>query len=142
MYAELPVRRANVTSWVTLPFVGERLASVVHFGNGKDADLELTFASGRRATLPVSAVRVEADRGVVVDVSSWDDVSLRIEYFGPDLSLHSGRFGVPDYDDEFDAGFLAVAESWLAAGCQEELRWVVEVELRLASRPSDSSDAA
>jgi imidazolonepropionase-like amidohydrolase len=33
------------------PFAGERLASVVHFGNGKDAELLLTFAGGPRVTL-------------------------------------------------------------------------------------------
>src|SRR5215468_9959882 len=127
----------GVASWVTLPFAGERLESVVHFGNGKDAELTLTFAGGRRAVLPVNAVRVEADRGVVVDVSRWDDVSLTIQFLGSDLYLHSGRFGYPD-----DGEFLACAESWLAAGCEEELSWTVEVELRLASSPSDSSDVA
>jgi hypothetical protein len=82
-----------------------------------------------------SAVRVEADRGVVVDVSGWDDVSMVITYLGPDLCLHSGRFGCPDddNDDEFVAKFLAKAQSWLAAGCEKELLWVVKVELRLAS---------
>src|SRR5262249_2571973 len=49
----------DVATWVTLPFAGERLASVVHMGNGKDADLLLTFADGRQVTLPVSAMRVE-----------------------------------------------------------------------------------
>src|SRR5262249_7558402 len=38
----------DVASWVTLPFAGERLASVVHIGNGKDAELLHTFAGGRR----------------------------------------------------------------------------------------------
>jgi hypothetical protein len=132
----------DVASWVTLPFAGERLESVVHFGNGKDAELVLTFVGGRRVTLLVNAVRVEADRGVVVDVSSWDDVSLRIEYLGSDLHLHSGRFGYPGPRDKFDAEFLAEAESWLAAGCEKELLWVAKAELRLASSPSDSSDAA
>jgi hypothetical protein len=140
------MRRRDVSNWVTLPFAGERLASVVHFGNGKDADLLLTFAGGRRVTLPVSGVRVEADRGVVVDASRWDDVSLRIEYLGSDLYLHSGRFGCPGDRDEFLARFVASfpaeAQSWLAAGCEKELPWTVEVELRLATRPSDSSDVA
>jgi len=40
------------------------------------------------------------------------------------------------------ATFPAEAQSWLAAGCEKELGWTVEVELRLASSPSDSSDAA
>jgi len=135
------MRRRDVASWVTLPFDGERLASVVHFGNGKDADLTLTFAGGRRVVLPVSALRVEADRGVVVEVSRWDDVSLIIEYLGTDLYLHSGRFGYPGAGDQFDVEFIPDAQSWLAAGCEKELLWVVEVELRLATRPSDSSDA-
>ena len=136
----------GVARWVTLPFAGERLESVVHFGNGKDAELTLAFAGGRRAVLPVSAVRVEADRGVVVDVSRWDDVSLTIQFLGSDLYLHSGRFGDPDDGDEVFAKLLpellAEAHSWLAGGCEKELGWTVEVELRLTSRPSDSSDAA
>jgi hypothetical protein len=60
--------------------------------------------------LLVGAVRVEADRGVVVDVSRWDDVSLRIEYLGSDLYLHSGRFGYPDRD-QFVAEFPALAHA-------------------------------
>ena len=98
------------TSWVTLPFAGERLASVVHIGNGKNAKFLLTFADGRRVMLSVYAARVEADRGVVVDVSGWGDLSLRIEYLGSDLYLHSGRFGFGDDDDEFVAWFLAEAQ--------------------------------
>jgi len=136
------MRSMDVTSWVTLPFAGERLASVVHFGSGKDAELRLAFAGGRRLMLPVNAVRVEVDRGIVVDVSAWDDVSIRIEYLGSDLYLHSGRFGFPDDGDACDARFLADAQRWLAAGCEEQLLWGVDVELRLVSRPSDSSDAA
>jgi hypothetical protein len=133
----MDMRSIDVANWVTLPFAGERLASVVHFGNGKDAELLLTFAGGRRVTLPVNAVRVEVDRGVVVDASRWDDVSIRIEYLSSDLYLHSGRFGYPGDSDEFAAEFLVGAQAWLAAGCEKELLWVVKVELRLESRPSD-----
>jgi len=131
----------GVASWVTLPFAGERLTSVVHFGNGKDADLTLTFAAGRRVVLPVGTVRVETDRGVVVEVTRWDDVSLRIEYLGPDLHLRGGRFGYPGDYDKFVDEFLASAQAWLAAGCEKELLWVVEVELHLATRASNPSDA-
>jgi hypothetical protein len=127
----------EVVDWVEMPFAGERLASVVYFGSGKDAEVRLAFADGRRVTLPAGALRVEVDRGIVVDVSRWDDVSLRIAYLGPGLRLHGGRFGYPGGGDE-QADFLAAARSWLTAGCVEELLWGVDVELRLASSPPDS----
>jgi hypothetical protein len=123
---------ANAIGWVTLPFVGEPLKSVIHIGNGKDAELQLTFASGSSVTLAVSRVRVEADRGVVVDVSGGGDNGLRVEYSGPNLYLHSGRFAFPEDDASMTAEFLDAAQSWLAAGGNDELWWVVEVELRLA----------
>lgn len=126
----------DVASWVTLPFAGERLESAVHLGNGKDAELRLAFTGGRRVVLSVSAVRVEADRGITVDVSSWDDVSIRIEYLGRDLQLRDGRMRFPDDGDESGAEFLAEAQSWLATGCAEELPWVVDVELSFASGAS------
>jgi hypothetical protein len=121
----------GVVSSVALPFAGERLESVVQFGNGKDLELRIAFATGRRLKLEVGGVRVEVDGGVVVDTSCWDDVSLLIEYRGPDLSLHSGRFG--DGEDGVDADFTAEAQSWLATGCEGELSWVVEAEIRLNS---------
>lgn len=127
----------DVASWVTLPFAGERLESAVHLGNGKDAELRLAFPGGRRVVLSVSAVRVEADRGITVDVSSSDDVSIRIEYLGRDLQLRGGRMRFPDDGDESGVEFLAEVESWLATGCVEELAWVVEVELSLASGASE-----
>src|SRR5262249_43755295 len=134
--------RMDVATGVTLAFAGELLAAGVRMGNGNDADLLLTFADGRQVMLPVSAMRVEADQGIVVDVSRWDDVSLRIEYLGSDLYLHSGRFGYPGDYDQFVAEFPAAAQSWLAAGCEEELPWVVTVELCLATRPPDPRPAS
>jgi hypothetical protein len=133
---------ANSIGWVTLPFVGAPLKSVIHMGNGKDADLQLTFASGSIVTLPVSRVRVEADRGVVVDVSGWGDLELRIEYSGPNFYLHSGRFTFPENTGSTTAEFLDEAQSWLAEGCNREFLWVVKVELHLASRSSDLAGAA
>jgi hypothetical protein len=125
--------------WVSLPFSGERLESVVHFGNGKDAELELVFADGRRAVLPADAVRIQIDGGVVVEVSSWDDVSLRTVYRAPGLAFHSGRIGFPaGDDDEFIADFRAEVRSWLATGCREELMWTVQVQVSLTSSPTSS----
>lgn len=125
----------NVT-WVSLPFSDERLESVVHFGNGKDAELELVFTGSRRVVLPASAVRIHIGGGVVVEVSSWDDVSLRTEYRAPDLVFHDGRIGFPAADDDqSNAQFSAEAREWLATGCTEELTWTVQVQLSLTSAP-------
>jgi hypothetical protein len=120
-------------SWVALPFEGERLESVVQFGNGEDLELRMASAAGRRVTLAVSAVRVEADCGVVVETSCHDDVSLLIQYRGPNLALHSGRFRPGAGDDDVESEFVREARSWLAAGCEGELSWVVEAEVRLTS---------
>lgn len=130
----------DVAGWVTLPFGGERLESAVHLGNGKDAEFRLTFAGGRRMVLSVSAVRVEADRGIIIDVTSWGDLSIRIEYLGHELRLRGGRIRFPDDDDESGAEFLAEVESWLATGRVEELAWVVEVELSLASGAAEAGN--
>jgi hypothetical protein len=74
--------------------------------------------------------RVEADGSVVVQVTPWDDVSLHIEYGGPSLYLHSGQIGLPGEDGDL----LERVESWLAGGCREEPRCVVDVKLHLTSR--------
>jgi hypothetical protein len=125
-------------TWVSLPFSGELLESVVHFGNGKDAELELMFADGRRAVLAAKAVRLQVSGGVVVEVSSWDDVSLRTVYRAPGLTLHSGRIGFPAWDDDEPALFRAGVGSWLAAGCDKELLWTVHVQVSLTSSPTNS----
>ena len=127
--------------WIEMPMMGERLESVRFLGNGKDAELVLAFAGGRLVTLPVSRSRVEVGSGIIVDVSSLDDVSICIEYAGPDLHLRSGRFGHLRYGDDH-GDFLAAAQSWLAADCGAKLSWVVEAEMCLASGPPASSDVA
>jgi hypothetical protein len=121
----------DVTTWVELPLAGGRLASIRYLGSGEEGELVLTFADGRRVMLPVSTSRVEAENGITVKVSPYDDVSLRIEYIGPELYLRSGRFAFPADDD---ADFLAAAQRWLAADCATDLGWVVNVEMCLGSR--------
>jgi hypothetical protein len=126
-------RTTDAVRWVTLPFTDEPLEAVVHFGSGKDADLELKFADGRRVKLPAGTVRVAVDGRVVIEATRWDDVSLHIEYRGPGRCLHSAQIGLPGED----ADFVAMAESWLAAGCHDELPCVVEAQLHLTSGPPD-----
>ena len=121
---------------VSLPFGGDRLESVVHFGNGKDADLKLIFADGRCAVLSVTAVQIQIDGGVVVEVSSGDDLSLLTEYRAPGLTFHSGRFGLSTRAEDLCAEFLAEARSWLATGGHRDLMWVGKAQIRLTSSPT------
>lgn len=122
-------------SWMELPFDGERLESVVHFGSGKDAELKLVFANGQPRVIPVNEVRFQIDGGVIIEVSPWDDVSLRSEYRAPGLTFHSGRVGIPEEnDDEIMAVFRDEVQSWLATGHAEELGWVVEAQISLSVR--------
>jgi hypothetical protein len=132
------MRSVDEMTWVSLPFSGELLESVVHFGNGKDAELELMFADGRRVVLGADAVRLQIGGGVVVEVSSWDDVSLHTVYRAPGLVLHSGRICYPAGDVDELALFRAAVESWLAAGCDKELLWMVLVQVSLTSSPTSS----
>jgi hypothetical protein len=126
--------RTTATTWVDLPFADEALESVVHFGNGKDAELRLTFADGRRLVFDVGAVRVEVDGGVVVETSRWDDVSLIIDYRSADLRLRSAQIG---YETERAAEareFRDSVRAWLAEGYDPvELEWVVSFRLHLTS---------
>jgi hypothetical protein len=122
----------NKTSWVSLPHTDEPLRSVTHVGNGKDADIVIEFADGRRIELGVATVRVEADRGVVIETSALDDLSLEISYTGPNLLLRHGRIGFSD-DERWRAEIVDSARAWIESGCGGELSYAVYVELRLAS---------
>lgn len=118
--------------WIALPLTNERLASVTHIGNGKDADLVLEFASGRWLELAVSSVRVETGHGTVVDVSAWGDTMLKITYTGTYLSLRHGRIGFRSDDERWRAEFVNAAVAWLESDGDGELGFVVDVALQLA----------
>jgi hypothetical protein len=120
------------TSWVSLPQADEPLGSVTHVGNGKDADMVIEFADGRRIELGVASVRVEADRGVLIETSALDDLNLEISYTGRNLSLRYGRIGFRT-DEKWRAEFVDGARAWIESGCRGALSWVVHVELQLAS---------
>lgn len=120
-------------TWVELPFVDEPLDSADHVGNGKDAEFELRLGSGLQVTLAATHVRVEIDGHVDVQVSSEGDLSLRISYRGEGLYLRRGRVGWPEEDGKWPAEFREDAQAWVAGGCEGDLLWAPEVEIRLGS---------
>jgi hypothetical protein len=123
--------------WFTLPFVDEPLTSVTHIGNGKDADLVIECASGRRLEVGVSHARVETNHDILVEVSPYDDVTLTITYTGRGLTLRRGRIHFSD-DERWLAAFLADAHAWVESG-ERALGYVVHAELWLGSASETSS---
>lgn len=98
--------------------------------------MTFTFTDGRRVTLPAREIRLQIDGGVVVEVSPWDDVSLRTEWRAPGLTFHRGRIGFPaDTDEEF-AMFRTEALSWFATDLDGEFRWTVQIQVSLTSSPT------
>ncbi|QSB16879.1 hypothetical protein JQS43_11685 [Natronosporangium hydrolyticum] len=124
------------STWFTLPFIDEPLASVTHAGNGKDADLVIEFATGRRMEFGVSHARVETGDGIIVEVRPYDDATLTITYTGSGLTLRRGRIHFTD-DERWLAEFLADAHDWVESG-QRTLGYVVHAELWLGSTSGTS----
>lgn len=124
-------------TWFTLPFVDVPLASVTHVGTGKDADILLEFASGRRMEFGVSHARVETGNGIIVEVRPYDDASLTITYTGSGLTLRRGRILFPA-DEPWQTEFLANARAWVESG-PRALGYVVHAELWLGSTPETPS---
>lgn len=130
-------------AWITVPGVGEPLDTVIHIGNGKDADLFMMLASGRAIELATNGVRVETEGSVEITTTAWGDTALRTEYTAPELVLAGGRMSFSgDIDDPWTEMFLRDAKGWIASGLKGELGYVVAVELQLGSSVSAAAAAA
>lgn len=123
------------TAWVTLPWRDQPLRSVTHIGNGKQHELSIEFADGKRVDLASSTVRVEVDHGIVVETSPWGDTKLHIRYSGANLVLTGGRIG---FDRESAATFPDDAQIWIEASSHDELLYTVDAELQLTSTRSSA----
>ena len=119
-------------TWETILSGRVALTEVVVDGNGKDCDLTIALADGRRLVAGANQVTVSAEGRVNVVVDAIDDNNLEIRCAGPGLEVRSARvrYGNPEYQEEFRADLRA----WLSGGAGEGgLRYVVDAEITVAS---------
>jgi hypothetical protein len=119
-------------TWETILSGRVALTEVVVDGNGKDCDLTIALADGRRLVAGANQVTVSAEGRVNVVVDAIDDNNLEIRYSGPGLEVRSARvrYGNLEYQEEFRADLRA----WLSGDAGEDgLRYVVDAEITVAS---------
>jgi hypothetical protein len=119
-------------TWETILSGQVPLTEVVVDGNGKDCDLTIALADGRRLVAGANQVTVSAEGRVNVVVDAIDDNNLEIRYSGPGLEIRCARvrYGNLERQEEFRADLRA----WLSGGGGEDgLRYVVDAEITVAS---------
>lgn len=122
------------TGWVPILTEPAPLREVIVSGNGKDADLTISLADGRRFEMGAADVTVSADGPVTVRFKRIDDVNAEIRYSGADLEVRSARisFG-PDGTDEFRDDVSEWLESSPHANpYRDSLGYCVDAEIVLA----------
>ncbi len=93
---------------------------------------------GRQFVFGLSgALRVHGCLGLESEVTSWDDRSLIIRYFGQNLKVATVRLGVPVWagaEEEFSADI----REWLATDGANDLLWglAMEIEVARTSQPA------
>jgi hypothetical protein len=86
-----------------LPIEGMELIEWQLEGNGKDAELRIVAADGRRFVLGVSDPRLHTEvvGRVHAEIRAMDDVTLRIRYSAPRLILTEARIRYPGQEAEW-----------------------------------------
>lgn len=87
-----------------LPVEGMSLIEWVFEGSGKDAELRITAADGRRFVLDVDGPRLHTDvRGRVhAEIRSMGDVTLRVRLSAPHLVLTEAKVRYPGGEVEWE----------------------------------------
>jgi hypothetical protein len=112
---------------------GLALRELVMQGNGKDAEVRVVSADGRRFCFEVGggSLRIAVRGTVLTEVQSLDDVSLRVRYTAEHLVLARARIHYPGSEEDWEKD-LAKRRS------NESLSWVIpytDLELVGAQRP-------
>lgn len=94
---------AAATDLRPLPVEGMEIIEWQLEGNGKDAELRIVAADGRRFVLGVSEPRFQLDLAgqVRAEVRAMDDVTLRVRYSAPRLRLAEARIRYPGEEAEW-----------------------------------------
>ena len=84
------------SSMRTLPIEGLALRELFRLGNGKDAEVQIVAADGRRFSFPMGEhLRIAVNGAVLTEVQALDDVNLRVRYTAEHLVLKRARVEYP-----------------------------------------------
>lgn len=110
----------------TLPIEGLALRELFRQGNGKDAEVQMVAADGRRFSFEVGRLlRIAVSGTVLTEVRALDDVSLRVRYTAEHLVLKRAQIEYPGSEEEWE-------EDLAKFGHEEPLSWVIPLaELEL-----------
>ena len=124
---------ADQDDWHSVLVGPAPLADVVIVGSGKDADIRIALADGKRLLMGAGDVTVSADSSVRARIQWLDDVNVEIRYCGPGLVARSVRVkydsGDPEWQDEFHQDLRA----WLASDSSYEFNYSVDADIVLAA---------
>ncbi len=103
----------------TLPMEGLALRELVMQGNGKDAEVRVVSADGRRFCFEIGgSLRIAVRGTVLTEVQSLDDVSLRVRYTAEHLVLKRAQIHFPGSEAEWE-------EDVAKLGSNAPLSWVI-----------------
>ncbi|WP_040737326.1 hypothetical protein [Nocardia tenerifensis] len=117
--------------WETLPVQDRAVQEIGYFGNGKDADLVITFADGSTGTVPSRHVSITSSTTMQLTISSLDDLNLAVRITGEGLAIAAGRVANYAADDElYGPRFRDDLAQWTMPG-RHSVGTVTPVELEL-----------
>lgn len=121
----------NSTSWEELPLQGRPVREIAYIGNGKDADLVISFADGSRGTVGSHRVTINSAAPVRLTIESLDDLNVAVRVTGEGLAVGSGRLLNDFADDEtFGAEIRDGVARWATPG-RHEIGVAAPIELEL-----------
>ncbi|MCD0449428.1 hypothetical protein LO762_09530 [Actinocorallia sp. API 0066] len=131
------IRRMPEPVWLDVPLSGERLAEIVFFGHGKDADLMIRLRDERKFVIPMGdRFRLSGCDGLRHEIIPWDDRSLAIRYSGENLELAALRIEIPRWAHTEDEDFEDAVRRWLED--DEELPACLQVDIHLRHQPPEA----
>ena len=138
-YVKIP--HVREVQWEALPLHNEPVREIVYSGNGKDAELVLTFPDGSTGTVPSHHVSIASAAPIQLTIESLDDLNLAVRISGTALAVAAARVVDYYFDDEAEgrAEFLEDVAKWATPG-RHDLGIVtpVDIELTAADRSVSS----
>lgn len=119
---------------IEVPLSDPRLAEIVMFGNGKDADLALRLADGAVLEMGMGSLTIACASAVESTVRSHDDYNVVVRYSGTGLRISSLRvaFNLASGSDYFEP-FDRDVQEWIDNSFVRALNYAVHVHITLVA---------